>query len=423
MFFSKLKPFHIAPSLSFSSAKLHCSIPMTIQNPPMSSPSHVQGYSSAIPPSKTHLYASFFCTLVHLYLTCGRFSNASGAFRSMRNHGLVPDLPLWNQLLYQFNSSGWVSQVSLLYSEMLSCGVMPNVFTCNILIHSFCKVGNLSFALDFLRTGEIDTVSYNTVIWGFCKKGLAYQAFGFLTQMVKRDIPIDSYTCNTLVKGFCQIGLVEYAARVMDNLVDGGIPQDVVGFNTLIAGHCKAGQVSQALELMDRMGGESLSPDIITYNTLIHGFCSTGDFARAKSLIDMMLRSQTNEECPHDERDDGQNQTEDKNLKPNLITHTTLISSYSKRQGLEEALSLFEEMVMNAIYPDVVAYSSIINGICKYGRLSEAKVLLREMEEMGVDPNHISYTTLVDFLFKAGSSMEALALQSQMVVRGLLFDW
>ncbi|KAM2897333.1 hypothetical protein COP2_006990 [Malus domestica] len=240
MFFSKLKPFHIAPSLSFSSAKLHRSIPMTIQNPPMSSPSHVQSYSSAIPPSKTHLYASFFCTLVHLYLTCGRFSNASGAFRSMRNHGLVPDLPLWNQLLYQFNSSG-----------------------------------------------------------------LAYQAFGFLTQMVKRDIPIDSYTCNTLVKGFCQIGLVEYAARVMDNLVDGGIPQDVVGFNTLIAGHCKAGQVSQALELMDRMGGESLSPDIITYNTLIHGFCSTGDFARAKSRIDMMLRSQTNEECPHDERDDG----------------------------------------------------------------------------------------------------------------------
>lgn len=124
---------------------------------------------------------------------------------------------------------------------MISCGVLPNVFTINVLVHSFCKVGNLSFALDFLRNVEIDVdnVTYNTVIWGFCEQGLANQGFGLLSIMVKNGISVDSFSCNTLVKGFCRIGMVKYGEWVMDNLVNGGVCRDVIGFNILIDGYCK----------------------------------------------------------------------------------------------------------------------------------------------------------------------------------------
>jgi pentatricopeptide repeat protein len=134
---------------------------------------------------------------------------------------------------------------------MLACGVLPNVFTSNILVHSLCKVGELGLALDLLRSAEIDTVTYNTVIWGLCKQGLAYRAFGFLSEMVKKGVCIDSFTCNILVNGFCQIGLVKYAKWVMDDLVNGGIHPDVVGFNALINRYCKAGEANHALKLME----------------------------------------------------------------------------------------------------------------------------------------------------------------------------
>ncbi|XLS87050.1 hypothetical protein HN51_037216 [Arachis hypogaea] len=42
--------------------------------------------SILIPPTKTHLYASFFCTLIRLYVACGWFCKASRALSSM--HGL-----------------------------------------------------------------------------------------------------------------------------------------------------------------------------------------------------------------------------------------------------------------------------------------------------------------------------------------------
>jgi len=168
-------------------------------------PSHPSSNTNAITfsPSKAHLYASFFCTLIHLYLACGRFSKASETFFSMRNHGIIPILHLWNRLLYEFNASGLVPQVWILYNDMLTCGVLPNVFTSNILVHSLCKVGELDLALDLLRSAEIDTVTYNTVIWGLCKQGLVYRAFAFLSEMVKKGVCIDSIYW---LMGFAKLG-------------------------------------------------------------------------------------------------------------------------------------------------------------------------------------------------------------------------
>uniref|UniRef100_A0A803Q2N3 Pentatricopeptide repeat-containing protein n=1 Tax=Cannabis sativa TaxID=3483 RepID=A0A803Q2N3_CANSA len=283
------------------------SISKTHQIKPPSAPSrHFQTTFSPFPfppLMKAHLYTSFFCTLIHLYLAAGRFLNASDAFYAMRNHGFVPVLPLWNRLLYQFNACGLVSQVRLLYYDMLSCGIVPNVFTHNIMVHSLCKVGELVPALDFLRQVEIDTVTYNTVIWGFCKKGLAFQGLGLLSEMVKRGIPIDSYTCNTLVKGFCQIGFVDHGSRVFEDLMKGGIHGDVVGLNTLIDGYCKVGHISHALKLMEDVR-EGEFPDTVSYNSLINGFCKMGDFEKAKCLFDEILRLQKEEACADLDADD-----------------------------------------------------------------------------------------------------------------------
>jgi pentatricopeptide repeat protein len=105
----------------------------------------------------------------------------------MRALSLVPSLPLWNKLLCDFNASGLVSQVKVMYSDMVFCGVVPDVFSVNVLVHSLCKVGDLDLALGYLRNNDvIDSVTYNTVIWGYCQKGLADQGFGLLSEMVKR---------------------------------------------------------------------------------------------------------------------------------------------------------------------------------------------------------------------------------------------
>ncbi|XP_058776855.1 pentatricopeptide repeat-containing protein At1g64580-like [Vicia villosa] len=117
------------------------------------------------------------------------------------------------------------------HTNIQRIGVVPDVFSVNVLVHSLCKFGDLDLALEYLRNDgiDIDNVTYNTVVWGFCEKGLVDQGFGLLSEMVKRGfgLGVDSFTCNILVKGYCRIGLVQYAEWVMYNLVDGGVSKDV----------------------------------------------------------------------------------------------------------------------------------------------------------------------------------------------------
>lgn len=313
----------------------------------------------------------------------------------MRALSLVPSLPLWNDLLYEFNASGFVSQVKVLYSEMVLCGVVPNVFSVNLLVHSLCKVGDLGLALGYLRNSVFDHVTYNTVVWGFCKRGLADQGFGLLSEMVKKGVCFDSVTCNILVKGYCQIGLVQYAEWIMGNLVGGGVPLDAIGLNTLVDGYCEVGLVSRALDLVEDGWKNGVKPDIVTYNTLVNAFCKRGDLAKAESVVNEILGFRRDDESGV--LNDCGVETWDglRDLQPTVVTWTTLIAAYCKHRGIDDFFSLYEQMIMSGVMPDVVTCSSILYGLCRHGKLTEAAMLLREMYNMGLDPNHVSYTTII----------------------------
>jgi len=65
-----------------------------------------------IPPSKSDLYASFFCSLIHIFLSCGHPSRASEALVFMQRNDIVPpDLHSWNRLLHVFSCFGLASEV------------------------------------------------------------------------------------------------------------------------------------------------------------------------------------------------------------------------------------------------------------------------------------------------------------------------
>ncbi|EYU42173.1 hypothetical protein MIMGU_mgv1a0181002mg, partial [Erythranthe guttata] len=154
-------------------------------------------------------YTSLFCTLIHLFLRCRRLSSAAAAFSAMRDFKYTPELATWNSLLHHFNSAGLIHQVMVIYQEMIFSGVGLNVATKNIVVHSLSKVGEFDRALDLLRDNNdyefmSDGVTYNTVIWGFCKYGHVEIGARFGVGDDQRGVDCDSFTCNILTKGFCE---------------------------------------------------------------------------------------------------------------------------------------------------------------------------------------------------------------------------
>jgi pentatricopeptide repeat protein len=166
---------------------------------------------------------------------------------------------------------------------------------------------------------------------------------------------------------------------------------DVISYNTLIWGFCTHGNVEFGMKLIKKMLDKGCHPNVITYNILLKGYCQQGMLEGAISVWQQMVKI-PEAEVVQDNRvssiDNSALLTEievaelllmeflqGEHLKPNHITHTILINAYCRAGKLQEAFTLYEEMVRSGIMPDEITYSSLINGLCKAGKLINCLVL------------------------------------------------
>ncbi|CAN7054354.1 hypothetical protein IGI04_028780 [Brassica rapa subsp. trilocularis] len=93
--------------------------------------------------------------------------------------------------------------------------------------------------------------------------------------------------------------------------------------------------------------------------------------------------------------------------KPRLTsTFNALIDLYGKAGRLEDAASLFSEMLKSGVAVDTVTFNTMIHICGTHGRLSEAEALLKKMEEKGVNADTKTYNILLT-LHAEGGDIEA----------------
>ncbi|KAI3706034.1 hypothetical protein L1987_76287 [Smallanthus sonchifolius] len=161
------------------------------------------------------------------------------------------------------------------------------------------------------------------------------------------------------------------------------------------------------------------SPDVYTYNHLITMYCKTNRIKDARQVFDKM---------PH----------------RNLISWTTLISSYSHTGMAVEALDCFKSMVTKGFAPNYYTYVSALSScaslrVARTGKEIHARMLKFE-EELNsfvenslvnfygkcgmmknalsvfdgiVNPNEVSWTSLVSCACQCGENLEGLKIFSR----------
>lgn len=69
---------------------------------------------------------------------------------------------------------------------------------------------------------------------------------------------------------------------------------------------------------------------------------------------------------------------------------------------MDEALSLFDDMIDSGVRPNVVCYNSLIHGVRKSGRWEEVDRLLIDMIDCQISSDTFTYSALIDSLCKEG---------------------
>lgn len=176
-----------------------------------------------------------------------------------------------------------------------------------------------------------------------------------------------------------------------------GAKPDLFTFNILIRGFCMNSKVDEAFRMFREMEKFECKPDLITYNTIVDGLCRAGKVNIARNVVNGM-------------------QKKGKNLRPNVVTYTTLIRVYCGKQKIKETLEVFREMVGRGIKPNQITCNTIIQGLCESRKLDMIKEIIDECQRasVGFVPDTCTFNTIMSAHCSRGNLDEALKVFEKM---------
>ena len=159
------------------------------------------------------------------------------------------------------------------------------------------------------------------------------------------------------------------------------------------------GEVEQAIAVLQKMKAEALQPDATTYSILIDGCVANLKVEMGLSLFEEATKL---------------------NFPINRSTFKTLLEACVKVNRLDTAFSTFQAM-KEATPPDSVIISALINGCVKQKKkdmMEEAVGLFQEMKAHHMEPDKDVYNSLIEgYFLKWPNHDKALALFEEMKSR------
>jgi pentatricopeptide repeat protein len=97
-----------------------------------------------------------------------------------------------------------------------------------------------------------------------------------------------------------------------------------------------------------------------------------------------------------------------------VATYNALIQVICKKGNVEDALTVFDDMLQQDLTPNVVTYTVLIRGLCHAAKIDQAMKLMERMKSKGCEPVVQTYNVLIRYSFEEGEIDKALCLFERM---------
>ncbi|XP_010260249.1 PREDICTED: pentatricopeptide repeat-containing protein At5g16420, mitochondrial [Nelumbo nucifera] len=380
---------------------------------------------------------NLFVTVIRNYGIASRPKWAIRTFLRITDFGVERSVRPFNTLLNALIQNRRYDWVHLMFKNCKhKFGIVPNVFTCNILIKALIKKNDLEGSIKVLdempAMGMIpNLMTYTTILGGYCSRGDMIGAKKIFDEILDRGWVPDAITYTVLMDGFCKQGRLVDAVKIMDDMEENGVDPNEVTYGVMIEAFCKEKKSGEALNLLDdmlekkfipssslcckvidvlceegkvedacvvwkKLLKKNCTPDNAISSTLIYWLCKKGKVLEARKLFDEFEKSSI----------------------PSVLTYNTLISGMCERGELQEAGRLWDDMVDKGCSPNAFTYNMLIKGFCTVGKAREGVRVLEEMLDKGCIPNKSTYSILVDGLFESGMNEDITKILLMATSRG-----
>lgn len=360
--------------------------------------------------SVSHWDTASWTAMISCYNQTGSFSEALDAFVDMQESKVEPNSVTLMCVLRSCIRLGLHREGSSVHCFAIRNGVDPDLdFLGSALFELYSEIGGLSYCQKVINTiGGRNVVSWNTIISGYCQKGLLREALVLFVQMQTQGLMPDSFSMSSALSACGKVGSLELGHQIHGHIIKRGYLDEFV-LNSLIDMYSKCGFVDSAYMIFDKI--KHLG--IVTRNAMISGFSQNGNPVMAISLFDEMYLNcheinevtilsiiQACSELGYLEKGKWvHHKLITLGIRKDLFIDTALTDMYAKCGDLRSAQGVFDMMEERS----VVSWSVMIAGYGMHGRINSATSLFDHMVETGVQPNEIIFMNILSACSHAGA--------------------
>ncbi|KAF7119346.1 hypothetical protein RHSIM_Rhsim13G0115900 [Rhododendron simsii] len=346
---------------------------------------------------------------------------------------------------YGFSSNMHGHQI---HGLSVKLGFERDLHLINSLLAMYAKKGDMTSAeIIFNNLPEVSVVSWNIMIGGYGQNHDTEKAMDYMHGMLHLGFEPDEVTHINMLAACVKSGDIEIGRRIFDRIVCPSLSS----WNAILSGYSQNENHKEAIKLFREMQFRGVQPDrttlaIITSSCAGIGLLEGGkqghayslralfhtDIYLASGLIGLSLNSLDKEAFSLFKKmlgkgllstqfsyaiilSYGAREYFDEMPLKNTITWNEMIHGYAQNGCGEEAVSVYEDMIVSGEEPDGITFVAVLTACSHSGLVDTGIEIFNSMKlEHGVDLLLDHYTCIIDALGRAGRFHEAEVLIDRM---------
>ncbi|RWR80177.1 pentatricopeptide repeat-containing protein, chloroplastic [Cinnamomum micranthum f. kanehirae] len=353
-------------------------------------------------------------SVISAYSQNGQYFEALRQFREMQKAGVAMNTYTAVGVLQACTELSLARFGMEIHAALLRSGRKLDMFEANALVVMYARSGRIVDAVKmFHAMDEIDSVSWNSMLSGYVQNGFYNEALEFFYQMqelghkpdqvsvisivsasgrlgnvlngmeihayaIKRGFDSDMQVGNTLIDMYVKCCCVKYAERIFYRMTD----KDFISWTTMIAGYAQNHYYLEAIDLFRQVQREGMKVDPMMIGSVLHAcgglMCISYAaqihcYAVRNGLFDLVLENSVLDIYGLCGKIKYASQLFKMIKNKDVVSWTSMISSYVRNGLANEALDMFRDMIEADIEIDMVAMMGILSAVASLSTLSKGK--------------------------------------------------
>ncbi|KAL0412066.1 UNVERIFIED_CONTAM: Pentatricopeptide repeat-containing protein, chloroplastic [Sesamum latifolium] len=290
-------------------------------------------------------------------------------FRQMEFENSVPDEKILATIL---NSCSALHSLKLgreIHGFALRCGFVEHTIIDDALVNMYSKCGDLNSAkIVFHAMPFKDQVSWSSLISGFAQRGYVEEALKLFHNMLSSGITVDAFTISSVLGALAILSTPGIGTLLHAYIIKKGIESEASIGSSLIMMYSKCGSIGDCSKVFQ----QTKYPDLVSWTTMITSYAHHGKGLEALQLFDLMKKS---------------------GIEPDDVTFVGVLSACSHTGLVGEGYFHLNSMIRDyGIEPGYKHYTCMVDLLGRAGRLEEA---WRFIVNMPIEPNTLVWETLL----------------------------